>query len=272
VVRRVALLMLLIFQAQGCQNLNGGKTAWQQGANGAQPYEAQLSELKNRASTIDANNQDLTKQLALARQQSQVFQDQVAQYRKEVEHLGKELKETQIARTDAERRAESLQASSQQRGGAIITANNSIRQSLGIVNIPGIDVRQEDQVIAMELPGDQLFRPGTAQITPEGSAVLDRVADAIARNYPRQRIGIEGYADVGIDGLAGNAHQAAALQASAVFDHLTQRNRIPAGQLFWVTHGANHPKQAGVSLAGRSRNRRVVVTVYPDTADLKGGA
>ena len=133
--RRPLLVFGLMLVACGCNRMNGSKSTWQQAANGSQPFEAQIADLKNRSSVLDANNQDLTKQLALSQQQSQVFKDQVAQYRKEIEHLAKDLKDTQVARVEAEKRVEAMQVSNQRRGGAIITANNSIRQSLGMVKI-----------------------------------------------------------------------------------------------------------------------------------------
>lgn len=265
--RRLLLVFGLMLVACGCNRMNGSKSTWQQAANGSQQVEAQIADLKNRSSVLDANNQDLTKQLALSQQQSQVYKDQVAQYRKEIEHLAKDLKDTQVARVEAEKRVEAMQVSNQRRGGAIITANNSIRQSLGMVSIPGVEVHQEDNVVSIELPADELFRPGTQQLQPGGTALLDRVADAIARNYARQRIGVEGHMDSGSDTMATNTHQIAALQAMAVFDQLTQRNRIPSRQLFWVSHGSNHPRASNSTPAGRAKNRRVEVIIYPETVE-----
>lgn len=266
-------ILLGLLLACGCGRMGGSKSTWQQGANGvanaSQPYEAQLADLRNRSSKLDLDNLELQKQLALSQQQSSVFRDQVTQYRKEIENLAKDLKDTQVARGEAERRIESLQASAQHRGGAIITANNSIRQSLGVVKIPGIEVRQEDQAIVMELPADELFRPGTNQITSPGSQILDQVADAIAKNYPKQRIGLEGHCDPGEGTLASGGHTLAASQAAAVFDHLTQRNRMPSQQLFWGSYGANHPRAANSTPEGRAKNRRIAVVIYPDTATLK---
>ena len=37
-------------------------------------------------------------------------------------------------------------------------------------------------------------------------------------------------------------------------------------QLFLVAHGTNHPLVSNATAAGRSRNRRVELVVYPDRA------
>ena len=47
---------------------------------------------------------------------------------------------------------------------AEIRANNSLLRNLTITNMPGISVRQDGDVIRVELPADQLFNPGTAQL------------------------------------------------------------------------------------------------------------
>ncbi len=54
---------------------------------------------------------------------------------------------------------------------------------------------------------------------------------------------------------------------AAVLDQLTQRNKLPPQQLFTVAHGANHPRSANTTLEGRTKNRRIEVVIYPETAD-----
>ena len=56
-------------------------------------------------------------------------------------------------------------------------------------------MRQDQDVIRIEMPADELFQAGTVQLVPSAYAYLDKVAEAIARNYPRQRIAIEGHTD-----------------------------------------------------------------------------
>ena len=59
-------------------------------------------------------------------------------------------------------------------------------------SIPGVEVHQEDNVVSIELPADELFRPGTQQLQPGGTALLDRVADA----FDRDPLGIEGQGQI----------------------------------------------------------------------------
>ena len=162
-----------------------------------------------------------------------------------------------------------LQASTRKQGGAMITANNSVRQSLAMVDIAGVEVRQEQDVIRIEMPSDELFQRGTIQLTPTAYAYLDKIADAIARNYPQQRVGIEGHTDSAptFGGNGTTNHQLSSMQALAVFDILTRRNRLPARQLFVQGMGANHPRASNATDAGRAKNRRVELVIYPQTMD-----
>ncbi|MFM7072489.1 MAG: OmpA family protein [Planctomycetota bacterium] len=281
------LLALAVAAGQlGCNNNPfapaGASTAWQQPGQ-QQPYDAQIAEINRRASQLDANNRDLNAQLAQGVQQFQVAREQVALLQRQLQDSAAQLRESQAARREIERQLETLRASYERRGGAVLTANSSIRQSLAPVEIPGVNVRQDGEVIRVELASDQLFVGGGAQLQPTAYLTLDQVATAILRSYPRQRIGIEAHTDdsaVAASGSAVNAgpamggpgpvsaaHQLTAAQAAAVLDLLVTRNRLPSRQLFAVAHGANHPRVANTTADGRLRNRRVEVVVYPESID-----
>jgi len=263
----------------GCNNNPfapaGASTAWQQPGQ-QQPYEAQLAELNRRASQLDANNRDLNAQLAQGAQQFQVAREQVALLQRQLQDSAAQLRESQTARRETERQLETLRASYERRGGAVLTANSSIRQTLAPVEIPGVNVRQDGEVIRVELASDQLFVGGGAQLQPTAYLTVDQVATAILRSYPRQRIGIEAHTDDSVGGAAGGqagagpvsaAHQLTAAQAAAVLDLLATRNRLPSRQLFAAAHGANHPRVANTTAEGRFRNRRIEIVIYPESID-----
>ena len=257
----------------GCTNNplapSGQTTAWQQPGQ-QQPYEAQLAELNRRSGQLDANNRDLHAQLAQSAQQVQVMKDQIGLLQRQLQDSAQQLRESQVARQDAEQKLETLQASYQRRGGAVITANSSIRQTLTPVEVPGVAVRQDGDVIRLEIPADQLFVGGGTQLQPTAYLALDQVATAILRSYPRQRIGVEAHTDsVGPTGVASSAHQLTTAQATAVLDQLVQRNKIPPQQLFVAAHGANHPRAASVTADGRLKNRRIEIVIYPESIDGK---
>jgi flagellar motor protein MotB len=176
------------------------------------------------------------------------------------------------------------------RVGAVLTANNSVKKSLPLPELPGIEVRQENELIRIELPSDRLFRAGSADLLPESFAIVDQVAAAIARNYPRQIVGIEGYWDNSPVGGAEqgalaaspsaapnsiphapspfrSAHQLTGSQALTLFDQLTMRNRLPSRQLHIMGLGSNHPRVSNATQSGQAKNRRIEFVIYPETYD-----
>jgi outer membrane protein OmpA-like peptidoglycan-associated protein len=51
----------------------------------------------------------------------------------------------------------------------------------------------------------------------------------------------------------------------AVYDALVRAAGVPANQLFVVGHGSSHPVVSNGTDAGRARNRRVELVIYPET-------
>lgn len=267
--RRVAwLLLLVIFVATGCQN-SPFLTPQQQarlGQNQQSPHFAQLQDVNRRNSALDSNNNELHAQLAQERQHAQDLDEETSLLRKQLGDTVQQLKDMQTAKLDTDKRLTALQASTRYKGGATITANNSLKDGLRLIDMPGLEVRADGDVIRIELPADKLFQPGTANLLPAGTPLLDQVADSISRNYRQQRIGIEGHTDSSpVSGTYRSGHQLTAAQASAIFERLTTSNRLPAPQLFTMAHGANLPRFSNGDAAGRARNRRIELVIYPET-------
>lgn len=271
---RAACLAACALAATGCkqnpfQPAGAATTATgQPGIFAQQPppqVNSQLADLNKRLGQLDGNNSDLHRQLAQAQQENQLLRDQTSLLQKQLGETATKAKEALAARQEVEKQFSMLQASTKRQGGAAITANSSVKQSLSMVNIPGLAVRQDGEVIRIELPADRVFAP-TGQVTAEGGRLLDEVAGAIARSYPRQRIVIEGHGD-GTMAASGQSHLVAAAQAQAVFQQLTTRNRLPASQLSILAVGDNHPLAAVATPEGRAKNRRIEIVVYPDAVE-----
>jgi flagellar motor protein MotB len=233
----------------------------------SQALASQMQDLNRRVSQLDMNNADLHRHLAQAEQSRQTSQEQVTLLQRQLGEMATRLKETQIAKAEIDKQVSAIQASTRARGGATITANNSVRQSLATVQIPGLDIRQDGEVIRIEVPSDKLFVPGTANLHTDGYRILDEVAAAVQRAYQRQRIVVEAHTD---DSLATNptaSHLLTTTQAQAVFQQLVQRGRLPARQLSVLAMGENHPLASNATPIGKAKNRRIEIVIYPDTID-----
>ncbi len=225
----------------------------------------QTQQYQTRAASLDRDNQELQSLLAQARQQNQLLEDQVRATQVQLRDTSDRLVAVQTDNDQLRNRTSALAASVQTRSQGEIRANNSLLRNLTIANMPGILVRQDGDVIRIELPGDQLFNPGTAQFKYGSDAVLRSVAADLAQNYPQQLIGIEGHTDGGpmsSPQYPTDQHLAVA-QAMAVYDALSRSGMQPR-QLFVVGHGGAHPVVSNATDAGRARNRRIEVVIYPE--------
>src|SRR5262245_15354098 len=239
-------------------------TAYQQQT---QALTAQIQDLNRRVSQLDVNNADLHRQLAQHEQAKQSAENQVKLLQQQIDVAARQARESMLAKQEADKQITALQASTRARGGATITANSSIRQSLSTIAIPGLDIRQDGAVIRIEIPGDKLFAPGSAQVQADGYRILDEVAAAGQRSYPRQRIVVEAHTDDALAAQPTAAHSLTTAQAQAVFAQLVQRGRLPARQLSILAMGDNHPLASNATPVGKAKNRRVEIVVYPDTLD-----
>ncbi|MBM3998322.1 MAG: hypothetical protein FJ297_02065 [Planctomycetes bacterium] len=266
--RLLALLALLVSGPAGC-NQNPFAPG-PQGAFWRQPQQtpehvAQLQDLDSRNRKLDTNNSDLHRQLAQSEQQRQLVFDENQLLRKQLTETTNQLETKQRAVQDAERRIEAMVASTRQRGGATITANNSLTRNLTAVTIPGLDVRRDGDVVRVEIPADQLFETGTVRWQANAPSILDSVAAAIAQSFPKQKVAVEGHTDNASLREASTFHQLAASQSLAVIQHFVQRAALPERQWFSVAHGPNEPLVSNGTPAGRARNRRIEIVIYPES-------
>jgi flagellar motor protein MotB len=154
-------------------------------------------------------------------------------------------------------------------GGPVNAA--TMQSAMAQLALPGVDSRFDGSVVRLDIPADRLFEDGTANLLPGGAATLTQVAGELERVFPGHFIGIEGHLDTEPLQSASwtSPHQLTAARSAAVFDFLTTRTKVHEGQLFLVAHGANHPVVSNATAAGRSRNRRVELVVYPERAAAK---
>jgi len=190
------------------------------------------------------------------------MQDEIAALRDQLASTS-----TQLAQT----RAAGMPPASATAGGAPAAAASS---SAATMQSAMVQLRLADEltprfdgaVVRIDMPADQLFDDGTANLLPGGIALLTQVAEELERVFPGHFVGIEGHLDSEPlqNQTWASPHQLTAARAAAVFDFFTTRTPLREGQLFLVAHGANHPLVSNATAAGRTRNRRVELVVYPE--------
>ncbi len=226
----------------------------------------QNEQLQSRAATLDQDNQQLETYLAQARQQNRLLTDQITVVREQLDATVKQLTQVREEKSVVEKKVESSLASSKTRASATITANSSLRRNLPVIDIPGVEVRQDGDVVRIELPADRLFDASGVRLRAEAAQWIEAAAAEIERTSPGQYVGVEGHTDNSPppSGSYMSPHQYTVAQATVVFDYLTTRTRLRPNQLFLVGHGNNHPVVSNATAAGKTRNRRVELVVYPE--------
>ncbi len=223
-------------------------------------------ELQSRATALDQDNQEVQAVLAQTRQHSKLVEDQLAAVRDQLSSATAQLAQLRDDKQMTEKQTEAMMASTRRRAGATITANNSLRQTLPSINLPGVDVRPDGDVVRVEVPSAQLFQSGGANLQPTALPLLDTIGAELARTYPEQIIGIEGHTES--DMSAGNGwatnQQLSVTRAQAVYQQLATRGPLKPSQLFVVGHGGNHPVVSNATPQGRDRNHRIELVVYPE--------
>lgn len=232
----------------------------------------QSQQVQQRAAELDQHNQELSTLLAQSRQQTQMLQDQLAATREQLGSAADQVAELRESQQSLEKRTETLTASTRRRASASISANNSFQDTLPSFGIPGVLVRRDGDVIRVELPADKLFAPGGSQLQAGAGRLVEDVAEALARDYPDHFIGIEGHSDSepargGVSAAGG--HQLSVARAGAVFEQLAGRTRLRPSQLFVAGHGGNHPVVSNATPAGRQRNNRIELVIYPEQVSLR---
>ncbi|MCC7086982.1 MAG: OmpA family protein [Pirellulales bacterium] len=259
---RLLFAALAVVVAAGCQGAGAPPTMSPEQMAMMQQQQV----LQTRASSLDLNNQELEVKLAQSQQQNRLIQDQLAVMREQLNSTAQQLAQAHEAQTTSEQNVQAMTASLSKRSSAAITANSSLERNLPKINIHGIEVRQDGDVVRIELPADRLFNPGTAQLRQDGAPLITAVVAEIERAYPNQIIGVEGHCDSDSppQGMWTSNHQLSMARATAVFDYLTTRSGIRPQQLFTVAHGSNHPVVSNATMQGKARNRRVELVVYPE--------
>lgn len=225
-------------------------------------------ELQTRANTLDQDNQEQQALVAQVQQQRKVLEDQLAAVREQLGGATAQLARLRDERLETEKKVDTLTASIKRKAGATITANNSLKEQLPSIDIPGVEVRHDGDVVRIELPGNRLFESGGARLLSTASTVIDAVATEVARVYPNQLIGVEGHTDSDPinNQMWRDNHHLSLGRAMAVYDYLATRSHLKPQQLFVVGHGSNHPVVSNGTPAGKERNRRVELVIYPEKA------
>ena len=267
-LRPLLLLSLAVFMFSGCaQSASVLQGKVQQSQQQQLALSRQNEQLQGRTNTLGSDNQELSALLAQSRQRTKVVEDQLAAVRDQLTSTTSQLAKIRQEKEAGDKHVQAMTASMQRQGSVTIKPNSSYQRPLAAISIPGVEARNDGDVLRIVLPGSRIFEPGTVRLRPGADQFITSVAAEIARLYPNNRIGIEGHTD--LDPVTNpqwhNNHEFSAGRAVAVYNVLVQQARMNPQQLFVAAHGPNHPAYSNGPPGGEELNRRVELVVYPET-------
>jgi flagellar motor protein MotB len=190
-VHRFSLTLLLFSSlAAGCGKLSIAPN--QQAAQAAMQQQVQTlsqqnQEYQSRASSLDRDNQELESLLAQSRQQIQLLNDELGATRQQLQSTTDQLLAMRADNEQLRTKSTQLVATAQQRAGAEIHANNTLLKNLAVKQMPGIEVRQDGDVVRVEAPADKIFMPGSNYLQNGAEQLLASIAAEFSRSHHRHR-------------------------------------------------------------------------------------
>jgi chemotaxis protein MotB len=115
---------------------------------------------------------------------------------------------------------------------------------------------------------DEVFRPGSADITSAGMARLAVLADSLKSAYGGYNIRVEGHSDStplgsSLQSVYPSNWELAAGRAAAVVRYLEDDGGLPADHIEIVSFGSTRPIAVNETAEGRRQNRRIRIAVVP---------
>ena len=126
-------------------------------------------------------------------------------------------------------------------------------------NVAGVDVIQNGNDIAVRIPGDVLFGPGSKVLKSNAKKKLAEIAGIVKREYAGNKIRVEGYTDrdpIKKSGWQDNL-ELSAQRAMAVQRYLSKRG-VKGSKMYSAAFGSNKAQRT------KEKSRRVEIVVIGD--------
>lgn len=123
-------------------------------------------------------------------------------------------------------------------------------------------IRRDAEVLRVTFKSDVLFDTNSSTLKPGASQEINRVSQVLTQ-YPETRITVAGHTDS--DGAEAYNQTLSVRRAEAVRDALVAQGVSPA-RITTVGFGESQPIADNSTAAGKQLNRRVIITITPQSA------
>jgi len=153
-----------------------------------------------------------------------------------------------------------LNATAQQTKQQFKALQTSLRHNLkDLIDRGVVDIQASDDWIEIEVPSGLLFSSGSDRLGNSALTLLHKIAELVARN--NNLIRIRGFTDNVPAGGRFRSNWALSAARSVAVVQVLQKFGIEPQRLALEGYGAYAPVASNRTVAGRSRNRRVVLAI-----------
>lgn len=138
----------------------------------------------------------------------------------------------------------------------------------------GAEIKGEGERITVTLVDKILFKSGVADLTPEGEAVLAKLA-TVLKAVDGKTIEVGGHADnQNVESAVKERYptnwELSAARATNVVRFLQEKGGVKPRRLKAAGYGSTRPVATNSTAAGRAKNRRIEVLLLPEAKIVKG--
>jgi chemotaxis protein MotB len=226
-----------------------------------EPTRASLASTSRELREARSQNRSSSRRVITLERERDRLQERIGRLRASEEALRRE--RDQLARERDALRSGHEQA--QAALAALQEAQDALRQRLQAELASGeAQLRDDGDVVTVELDERILFPSGHAELNPRGREVLERVAQSLAA-LPNRTIRVEGHTDstpISADNESGfpTNWELSTSRATSVV-RFFEAQGIAGSRLSAVGWGQHHPVATNDTVAGRRRNRRIEIVL-----------
>lgn len=207
---------------------------------------------------VRKNTDPLAERLGEVEDTNSEQQSQIADLERQDEQLGRDVSRVEERAAGAQGRADEAAQAASTAGREADDANQSAQQAHGRIGSLKEWVENLDnykQLVTRSI----LFGFDRSDLTEESKAQLDEVAESLV-NESHYVVEVRGFTDS--SGSAQYNLRLSRARADGVVRYLTGVHRVPLYRVHTIGLGSDAPAADNTTREGRSKNRRVDVTVY----------
>lgn len=131
--------------------------------------------------------------------------------------------------------------------------------------IEGVTQLIDDDVLLIQLPSDQLFKPGRSSVSPTGKLLLDKIATVIAAQTDFQ-FRVEGHSDNSplgprLESIFGSNWGLSLSRAVSAVRYIGSKPGVVSEHLTAIGMGDKQPVKSNETPQGRRYNRRITLKI-----------